>query len=71
MTNDEFENRVESWQRRFEGMAEDMMATTNEAGQYPQIDFGPLIIAFEGIVTGLRDSRKEEPSLILVPGVMR
>lgn len=70
MDNRKFEIRAANWQKAFEKIAQDMAGTTNEEGQYPNIDFAPLIVEFQKIVTGLRDSR-EAPSLILVPGAMQ
>ncbi len=68
ISDEEFEKRVESWTRRFEGIAQGMHATPNEAGHYPKIDFGPLVLEFQKIITGMREGREQERSLILVPG---
>lgn len=67
MDDRKFEIRAANWQKSFEKIAQDMAGTTNIDGQYPNIDFSPLQIEFQKIVTALRDSR-EKPSLIVVPG---
>jgi len=67
MDDRKFEIRAANWQKSFESIAQDMAGTTNTEGQYPNIDFQPLIAEFQKIVTGLRESR-EKPSLIIVPG---
>lgn len=67
MNDKRFEQKVESWNTRFECIADDMLKTTNEDGEYPHIDFKQLVIEYQKIVTALRESR-DTPSLILVPG---
>ena len=71
LDDDMFENKVESWHRKFEYIAQDMMDTPNNNGHYPKIDFKPLVIEFEKIIIGLREGRKKDKSLILVPGSPR
>ncbi len=66
MNNEKFEIRVNNWRKSFEKIGQDMAGTTNEDGKYPQIDFSPLVLAFEQTVSKLRQSRKSDP-LILVP----
>lgn len=70
MDDRKFEIRAQNWQKSFEKIAQDMAGTTNIDGQYPKIDFEPLILEFQKIVTGLRESRVA-PSLILVPSAMK
>ena len=70
MNDDKFEIRAANWQKAFQAVAQDMAGTTNDAGQYPTIDFIPLQVEFQKIVTGLRESRREPTKLIVVPGGM-
>lgn len=70
MNDDQFQKRVDSWNKRFEGICQDMTTCTNDDGEYPHIDFMPLQLAFQTIVTGMREGR-EPQSLILVPGSPR
>ena len=67
MNDEKFEIRAANWQKAFQAVAQDMSGTTNEAGQYPNIDFIPLQVEFQKIVTALRDSRRETVSLIVLP----
>ena len=68
MNDRKFEIRAANWQKAFEAVGQDMAGTTNDAGQYPNIDFKPLQVEFQKIVTALRESRQEPVSLIVVPG---
>lgn len=67
MNDIRFNVAVGKWQQSLEDTCQDMIKATNADGEYPQIDFSPLVIEFNKIIVGMEEGRKPKPSLILVP----
>lgn len=67
MNDIQFNVAVGEWQQSLEFVCQDMLKTTNDAGEYPQIDFDALVIEFNKVITGMKEGRKPRPSLIVVP----
>jgi hypothetical protein len=68
MNDRKFEIRAANWQKCFDAIAQDMSGTTNIDGQYPNIEFTPLITEFQKIVTGLRNSREKQNLIVVADG---
>lgn len=57
MTNDEFKTQSERIEQEFQRMLSNMAQLTNDKGQYPKIEFSDIILAYQVIMTGLKESR--------------
>ena len=68
MNDIQFNVAVTKWEQTLESVCHEMISTTNDAGEYPQIDFNPMVAEFRKLITGMEAGRKEKPSLIVLPG---
>lgn len=66
MNDIQFNVAATKWEQALETVCQEMISTTNEAGEYPQIDFNPLVTEFRKIIGGMKGGRKPKPSLIVV-----
>ena len=68
MNDNEFDEAIAKSHKHLKRSMECLMGCSNKQGQFPQINFDSLILQHQAIVTALKESRVEKPSLILVPG---